>query len=85
MLLRSIQYPEPKQFLEKHWAIAFQEGSVKHVYFIAETKGSMSSMDLRKVEEVKIECARKFFKKITSEQVVYDHIDSYESLMRLVK
>jgi len=45
----------------------------------------MSSMDLRKVEEVKIECARKFFKKITSEQVVYDHIDNYESLMRLVK
>ena len=47
------------------WAIAFKEGKVKHVYFIAETKGSMSSLDLRKIEECKIECARKFFGKIT--------------------
>ncbi|MDQ7060920.1 MAG: DEAD/DEAH box helicase family protein [Sulfurimonas sp.] len=84
-LPNSFFIPTPVGHYNPDWAIAFQEGSVKHVYFIAETKGSMSSMDLRKVEEVKIECARKFFKKITSEQVVYDHIDSYESLMRLVK
>jgi len=84
-LPNSFFIPTPVGHYNPDWAIAFQEGSVKHVYFIAETKGSMSSMDLRKVEEVKIECARKFFKKITSEQVVYEHIDSYESLMRLVK
>ena len=84
-LPNSFFIPTPVGHYNPDWAIAFQEGSVKHVYFIAETKGSMSSMDLRKVEEVKIECARKFFKKITSEQVVYDYIDNYESLMRLVK
>ena len=84
-LPNSFFIPTPVGHYNPDWAIAFQEGSVKHVYFIAETKGSMSSMDLRKVEEVKIECARKFFKKITSEQVVYEHIDNYESLMRLVK
>ena len=66
------------------WDIAFQEGKVKHVYFVAETKGSMSSMDLRKIEESKIECARKFFAKITSEQVKYDVVDGYGKLMELV-
>lgn len=67
------------------WAIAFKEGAVKHVYFIAETKGSMSSMELRKIEEGKIECARKFFAGITSDQIKYDVIDSYGKLMELVQ
>ena len=67
------------------WAIAFHEGAVKHVYFIAETKGSMSSMELRKIEKCKIDCARKFFTKITSDQVKYDVVDSYGKLMELVK
>ena len=66
------------------WAIAFKQGKVKHVYFVAETKGSMSSMDLRKIEESKIECARKFFAKITSDQVKYDVVDGYGKLMELV-
>lgn len=58
---------------------------MKHVYFIAETKGSMSSMELRKIEECKIDCARKFFTKITSDQVKYDIVDSYSKLMELVR
>lgn len=60
------------------------KGKVKHVYFVAETKGSMSSMDLRKIEESKIECARKFFAKITSDQVKYEVVDGYGKLMELV-
>jgi len=84
-LPNSFFIPTPVGNYNPDWAIAFQEGSVKHVYFIAETKGSMSSMDLRKVEEVKIECARKFFAKITSDQVKYDVVDSYDALMAMVK
>ena len=67
------------------WAIAFEEGSVKHIYFVAETKGSLSSMQLRKIEEMKIECARKFFEKITSDKVKYDVVDSFDRLMQIVK
>lgn len=63
------------------WAIAFYEGSVKHIYFVAETKGSMSSMQLRKIEESKIYCAREHFKAISDGNVVYDVVDSYRSLM----
>ena len=77
--------PTPVGNYNPDWAIAFRQGSVKHVYFIAETKGSLSSMDLRKIEDSKIECARRFFAKITSDQVKYDVVDSYAKLMELVK
>ncbi|MDR2109657.1 MAG: hypothetical protein LBP28_09435, partial [Coriobacteriales bacterium] len=63
------------------WAIAFYEGKVKHIYFVAETKGSMSSMQLRMVEEARIHCAREHFKAISTDNVVYDVVDSYTTLM----
>jgi type III restriction enzyme len=84
-LPRGFFIPTPVGNYNPDWAIAFQEGKVKHVYFVAETKGSMSSMDLRKIEESKIECARRFFAKITSDQVKYDVVDGYGKLMELVK
>lgn len=63
------------------WAIAFYEGKVKHIYFVAETKGSMSSMQLREIESGKIHCAREHFKAISNDNVVYDVVDSYKSLL----
>ena len=66
------------------WAIAFHERNIKHIYFVAETKGSMSSMQLRLVEEAKIHCAREHFKAISGDNVVYDVVDSYTSLMEKV-
>lgn len=76
--------PTPVGEYNPDWAISFKEGTVKHIYFIAETKGSMSSMELRAIEKSKIECARKFFSKMTSGQVRYDVIDGYGQLMSLV-
>lgn len=66
------------------WAIAFYEGTVKHIYFVAETKGSMSSMQLRLIEESKIHCAREHFKAISNGNVVYDVVDSYQTLLERV-
>ena len=63
------------------WAIAFYEGKVKHIYFVAETKGSMRSMQLRDIEKTKIHCAREHFKAISSGDVVYDVIDGYQALL----
>ena len=63
------------------WAIAFYEGDIKHIYFVAETKGSMNSMQLRQVEESKIHCAKEHFKAISNDSVVYDVVDSYKSLL----
>lgn len=67
------------------WAIAFREGSVKHIYFVAETKGSMRSMDLREIEKSKIHCATEHFKAISGEDVKYHVVDSYEHLLELVQ
>ena len=66
------------------WAIAFYEGKVKHIYFVAETKGSMQSMQLRMIEESKIHCAREHFKAISNGNVVYDVVDSYKTLLEKV-
>ena len=63
------------------WAIAFHEGKVKHIYFVAETKGSMSTMQLREIEKAKIHCAREHFKAISTNSVVYDVVDSYAALL----
>lgn len=66
------------------WAIAFYEDHIKHIYFIAETKGSMRSMQLRLIEQSKIHCAREHFKAISKGDVVYDVVDNYQSLLNKV-
>ncbi len=87
-LPRGFLIPTPVGDYNPDWAISFKEGSVKHVYFVAETKGSMSSMELRVIEHTKIECARKFFeeinRKIDPEHVKYDVVTSYGKLMEIV-
>jgi type III restriction enzyme len=67
------------------WAIAFYEGKVKHIYFVAETKGDMSSMELRNIEEAKAHCAREHFRAISGDNVKYDVVDSYDKLWELVQ
>jgi type III restriction enzyme len=84
-LPKAFSIPTPVGGYTPDWAIAFKHGAVKHVYFVAETKGSMSSMEFRKIEETKIECARRFFNRITSEQVKYGVVSSYAKLMELVQ
>lgn len=88
-LPRGFLIPTPVGDYNPDWAISFKEGSVKHVYFVAETKGTMSSMELREIEKTKISCARKFFdginQKFAPEQVKYDVVDSFGKLMELVK
>ena len=66
------------------WAIAFTEGSVRHIFFVAETKGNTDLFELRGVENAKIECARRHFAAISNEEVVYEVVDSFEKLMQKV-
>ena len=66
------------------WAIAFHKDSVKHIYFVAETKGSLSSLQLRLIEEAKIHCAREHFKAISGDNVIYEVADNYQSLLEKV-
>ena len=66
------------------WAIALKEGDVKHIYFVAETKGSLESGQLRGTEAAKIECARQHFKTISSGDIRYDVVTCYAELMNAV-
>lgn len=88
-LPRGFLIPTPVGDYNPDWAISFKEGSVKHIYFVAETKGSISSMDLREIEKTKIKCARKFFdemnRRFAPENVKYDVVDSFGKLMAVVK
>ncbi len=84
-LPRGFAIPTPVGDYNPDWAVVFDSGKVRHVYFIAETKGSMSKLEIRPIEESKIDCARKFFAKISTDQVKYDKVDSYEKLMGLVR
>jgi len=87
-LPRGFLIPTPVGDYNPDWAISFKEGSVKHIYFVAETKGTMSSMKLREIENTKIACARKFFdeigQRVTDDRVKYDVVTSYEKLMDIV-
>ncbi|REK81700.1 restriction endonuclease subunit R [Rhodococcus erythropolis] len=86
-LPRGFFIPTPVGDYNPDWAIAFTEGSVKHVYFVAETKGSLSTLQLKGVEDAKIECARKFFKSLNEKNghdVTYDVVTDYTKLMQLV-
>ena len=67
------------------WAIAFNKGTVKHIFFIAETKGSMGTMELRGVEKAKIECAEKLFNNVSTSHVCYHQVKSYQNLLDMMK
>lgn len=76
--------PTPVGRYNPDWAIAFYEGSVKHIYFVAETKGTMSSIELRTIEKSKIDCAKKYFEKLKNDDVIYDVVNSYDELLNII-
>ena len=84
-LPRSFQIPTPVGNYAPDWAIAFNKGTVKHIFFVAETKGSLDSMELRGVEKAKIACARKLFNDVSTSAVRYDAVASYDDLLNKVQ
>ena len=84
-LPRGFHIPTPVGNYSPDWAIAFYEGTVKHIYFIAETKGTMESLSLKPIEKAKISCARKLFNEISTENVKYHDVDSYQHLLDVMK
>jgi type III restriction enzyme len=84
-LPKGFSIPTPVGNYTPDWAIVFREGAVKYIYFIAETKGSLDSLELREVEKAKIECARRHFAKLNTDRLKYDVVNSYEKLLDIVK
>ncbi len=67
------------------WAIVFDKDKVRHIYFVAETKGSDSDMDLRSIEQLKIHCATEHFKTISGGEVKFSKVSSYDKLLEIVQ
>lgn len=80
-LPRSFHIPTPVGNYAPDWAIAMEKDGIKHIFFIAETKGSMSSMQITKIENAKIECAEKLFNSMSSANVRYHKVTSYNDLV----
>lgn len=80
-LPRSFQIPTPVGSYAPDWAIAMQKGDVKHIFFIAETKGSLQSMQLNAIENAKIECCTQLFNEMSTANVRYHKVTCYQDLL----
>ncbi|MGY0561107.1 type III restriction-modification system endonuclease [Luteimonas sp. A277] len=87
-LPRGFAIPTPVGDYNPDWAIALHEDDTRHIYFVAETKGSMSTMELREIEKAKVRCAEKFFRDldrtIAPKNVRYAMVDSFEQLRSIL-
>ena len=84
-LPRSFQIPTPVGNYAPDWAIAFKKGAAKHIFFIAETKGSLDSMELRGIEKAKIACAKKLFNDVSTSDVRFGAISNYDELLNIIQ
>ncbi len=83
-LPKGFAIPTPVGNYSPDWAIAFNEGTVKHIYFVAETKGTMDSMQLKPIEQAKINCAKRLFNNISTSHVRYDAVNDYQQLLNVI-
>jgi type III restriction enzyme len=82
---RGFYIPTPVGNYSPDWAISFKKGAVKHIFFIAETKGTVDSLELRPIEQAKISCAKKLFNEISTGGVKYHDVDSYQNLLNIMQ
>ena len=83
-LPRTLTIPTPVGNYAPDWAIVFEEGTVRHIFFVAETKGSLEDMELRGVEKAKTECAKRLFNSISTNTTRYDVVDKFENLYNII-
>ena len=67
------------------WAIVFDKDKVRQIYFVAETKGTDDTNNLRGIENLKIHCAEEHFKEISNSEVIFKSVSSYEKMMDIVQ
>lgn len=84
-LPRSFYITTPVANYSPDWAIVFDKDKVRHIYFVAETKGSESGLELREIEKLKIHCATEHFKEISGQEVKFAKISTYENLLEIVQ
>lgn len=83
-LPRKLKIPTPVGYYAPDWAIVFEDGAVRHIFFVAETKGSLDKMELRGVELAKTECAKRLFNSISTNTTRYGVVDKFENLFNII-
>lgn len=83
-LPRKLKIPTPVGYYAPDWAIVFEDGTVRHIFFVAETKGSLDKMELRGVELAKTECAKRLFNSISTNTTRYGVVDKFENLYNII-
>lgn len=83
-LPKGFYIPTPMGNYSPDWAIVYEENNIRNIDFIAETKGSLDSLELRKIEEAKIKCASKLFNGMPNTVVHYGVVNTYEQLLALI-
>ena len=83
-LPRKLKIPTPVGYYAPDWAIVFEDGAVRHIFFVAETKGSLDKMELRGVELAKTECAKRLFNSISTNTTRYGVVDKFENLYNII-
>ena len=84
-LPKSFYITTPVANFTPDWAIVFDKEKVRHIYFVAETKGSDSDLELREIEKLKIHCATQHFKEISAQEVKFAKINSYDKLLEIIQ
>jgi len=83
-LPNDFKIPTPVGNYNPDWAIVFDTDKFKYVYFIAETKGDMETLQLRGIEEKRKEYAIKHFEALGHADIKYDVISTYDDLRNKV-
>jgi len=84
-LPKSFYISTPVANYSPDWAIVFDKDKVRHIYFVAETKGSDSDLELREIEKLKLHCATEHFKEISGNEIKFEKVSSYNKLMEIVQ
>ena len=84
-LPKNFVIPTPFGGYNPDWAIAFNQDKIRHVYFVAETKGSTSEIDLRESEKQKIASAKAFFAKLQQIQGNNSELEQADTLAEVEK
>ena len=80
-IAKDFNIPKPVCNYSPEWAVVLYDGAVKYIYFIAEAKSTIESLNLHPIKQVKISCAKKFLNEISTDNVKYNDVDSYQSLL----
>ena len=83
-LPKGFYIPTPMGNYSPDWAIVYDKDDKREIYFIAETKGSLNSLDLRRVEDGKINCAKRLFNGLPNIPVIYEKVTKYEDLLKAI-